>query len=97
MAVLAAHPLCAECQRQGRITAAHCVHHIVPVEAGRTKEEKMRLCYSVANLMPLCRHCHKEIHASLGKGTKEENERRAKADAAAYCKKFFNLDKINYE
>lgn len=29
-AYLAAHPLCAECQRQGRVTAARVVDHIVP-------------------------------------------------------------------
>jgi 5-methylcytosine-specific restriction protein A len=27
---LAQHPLCAECERQGRVTPATCVDHVVP-------------------------------------------------------------------
>ena len=35
--------LCEECLKQGIITSARCVHHIVPIETARTKDEMRRL------------------------------------------------------
>jgi len=49
-AVLAREPLCRECQRQGMVTAAHVVDHIVPVQDGGTD--------ATSNLQPLCASCH---------------------------------------
>ena len=50
------HPLCAECLRQGRTTAAEVVHHITPIEVAP------RLRLDAANLMALCRGCHETLH-----------------------------------
>ena len=59
---IAAHPLCEECKRAGRITPAQEVHHIIPLSEGGTHAE--------TNLMALCRPCHSGI--TLG----ENNRRR---------------------
>ena len=47
---IAAHPVCAHCQEQGRITPATEVDHIIPLEHGGTHDE--------ANLQALCKPCH---------------------------------------
>ncbi len=55
---LAAHPLCAVCERDGRVTAAEEVHHILPLAKGGTHAEE--------NLLALCRSCHSRITAREG-------------------------------
>ena len=55
---IAAHPLCEMCRREGRVTAAAEVHHIVPLSAGGTHDE--------SNLMALCKSCHSRITAREG-------------------------------
>jgi len=51
-AFLAAHPLCAECLRQGRTRAADVVDHIVPHRGD------MRLFWDMDNWQALCKRCH---------------------------------------
>jgi len=55
---IAAHPLCEQCQKEGRITPAQEVHHIIPLSRGGT--------HSVDNLMALCKSCHSRITAEMG-------------------------------
>lgn len=55
---IAAHPLCEQCQRAGRITPAEEVHHIQPLSQGGT--------HARDNLMALCKRCHSEITAREG-------------------------------
>jgi 5-methylcytosine-specific restriction protein A len=55
---IAAHPLCAECNKRGQLTAAAEVHHITPLSKGGTND--------TANLMSLCRRCHSSITARDG-------------------------------
>lgn len=55
---IAAHPLCEVCKREGRITAAEEVHHIIPLANGGTHNE--------SNLMALCKECHSRITAKEG-------------------------------
>lgn len=50
--VLSEEPLCRECGKQGRVTAAECVDHIIPHRG----DETLRL--SRSNLQPLCTPCH---------------------------------------
>jgi 5-methylcytosine-specific restriction protein A len=50
---IAAHPLCEECERNGRLTPAQEVHHIKPLADGGTHAEE--------NLMALCSSCHSGI------------------------------------
>jgi 5-methylcytosine-specific restriction protein A len=51
-AYLAAHPLCARCAREGRVTAAAEVHHIEPIAV----RPERRLDWS--NLEGLCKTHH---------------------------------------
>lgn len=46
------HPLCAECERNGRIAAAECVDHIKPHEGDEA------LLFDWNNLQSLCWSCH---------------------------------------
>lgn len=55
---IAAHPLCAECKRQGMLTPATEVHHILPLARGGTHDR--------SNLMSLCTSCHSTITAKDG-------------------------------
>lgn len=49
---LSKHPWCAECQRQGRLTTATEVDHIIPHKGDR------RLFWDRSNWQPLCHSCH---------------------------------------
>ena len=53
-AYLRAHPLCVECQRHGRYTAAEVVDHIVPHRGD------YRLFWDQGNWQALCKRCHDE-------------------------------------
>lgn len=53
-----AHPLCEECQKQGRLTVAEEVHHILPLSKGGGNE--------TSNLMALCKSCHSRITVEMG-------------------------------
>ena len=55
---IAQHPLCEVCKRNGRLTPAEEVHHILPLSQGGTHED--------SNLMSLCKCCHSEITAKEG-------------------------------
>jgi 5-methylcytosine-specific restriction protein A len=50
--VLLAHPLCVECERQGRITPATVADHIVPHKGN------LELFWDEENLQTLCKQCH---------------------------------------
>lgn len=51
-AFLAAHPLCAECEREGRLTAATVVDHVVPHKGDQ------ELFWRESNWAPMCAACH---------------------------------------
>lgn len=72
------HPLCEECKRQGYVVAAQCVHHITPVESGRTDADCERLAFSAANLQSLCYKCHADIHKAARSHTKDGHKERTR-------------------
>jgi len=47
------HPLCVQCEQEGRLTPAHEVHHILPLADGGTNDQ--------GNLLALCKSCHSKI------------------------------------
>lgn len=51
-AYLTEHPLCAECLRHGKITAATEVDHIIPHRGDKN------LFWAVSNWQALCHECH---------------------------------------
>ena len=48
------HPLCVQCESEGRIIPATEIHHIKTLRDGGSK-------YDENNLMPLCHICHSRI------------------------------------
>ena len=46
------HPLCAECQKEGRLTPATVVDHIIPHRGDQ------KLFWDEQNWQPLCARCH---------------------------------------
>ena len=79
IAKLRANPLCEECMKEGIVTSARCVHHVVPIETARTKDEMRRLAFDVNNLRALCFACHARIHKELGSNTAKIVRQRAEA------------------
>ena len=71
--------LCEECLKQGIVTSARCVHHIVPIETARTKDEMKRLAFDANNLRALCFACHARIHKEMGSNTAKIVRQRAEA------------------
>lgn len=84
---LRANPLCEQCIKDGEaigipggyIRSATCVHHIVPIETAKTKDEMRRLAFDVNNLRALCFACHARIHKELGSNTAKIVRQRAEA------------------
>ena len=73
--------LCEMCLKEGIITPGVDVHHIKPVETGRTVQEMERLAYNPANCQLLCIACHIKVHQDMRTHTKEkvkENKERAR-------------------
>ena len=73
--------LCEQCKKEGFIRAGVDVHHIRPVETGRTIQEMEQLCYDVGNCQLLCIECHIKVHQAMRTHTKEkvrENKERAR-------------------
>ena len=59
LSFLAEHPLCAECDKQGQVTEATVVDHIVPHRGDLT------LFWDMSNWQALCARCH---NAKTGRG-----------------------------
>ena len=76
MQVLSEQPLCERCKAEGYIVAARCVHHIVPVESGRTEAECRDLAFRRNNCQALCYQCHADIHKAERSYTKEVRQQR---------------------
>ena len=51
-AFLQKHPLCAECRKNGKLTPATVVDHIIPHRGDR------KLFWDENNWQPLCKDCH---------------------------------------
>lgn len=75
---LRANPLCEICQAQGYVTASRCVHHLVPVESGRTDEDCRTLCFQWTNLQALCFKCHSDIHKAERSHSRSAHQQRSK-------------------
>ena len=61
---LAAHPLCAMCQADGKVTEATVVDHITPHRGDPA------LFWDADNWQPLCKPCHDRHKQRIEKGGK---------------------------
>lgn len=68
---IAANPLCEDCLLEDKTTIATEVHHVTPIQRGRSLADMKRLAYDIHNLRSLCEECHKKAHEKLGRMTKE--------------------------
>lgn len=66
------HYLCQECLRNGKITTANTVHHIIPIE------EDPDLALDADNCESICPTCHNKMHPEKGRGKQPKKKRRAK-------------------
>lgn len=55
------NPLCEQCEKEGELTLAVHVHHIIPLESA-TGLAKEQLAYNYNNLEALCEECHIKAH-----------------------------------
>lgn len=69
-AFLRENPLCAECQRQGRLTPANTVDHV------KAHRGDLTLFWDRSNWEALCRSCHSRVTAARdgGFGNKPSNK-----------------------
>jgi len=85
---LTLHPVCEMCEKEGRVTAAVEVHHIVPVETGLTFRQKAELMFSPSNVMALCHECHVRVHTEMGRSGKAATKRINALKICEFEKKF---------
>ena len=84
--VIAAHPFCQRCEQQGIITPSRCVHHVIPIESGRTEAECRELAYGkISNCVALCFQCHADIHKAERSYTKAVIQERSKQRVEAWA------------
>lgn len=57
------NPLCEECLKNEKITAAVEVHHIQAFMTGMNIQQIQWLGFDYSNLMSLCEQCHSDIHS----------------------------------
>lgn len=65
------HPLCIECERQGRYVQATVVDHMIPHKGDK------KLFWDTSNWQPLCKRCHdqKTAREDGGFGNSVKNKR----------------------
>lgn len=56
------HHLCVDCLKEGRITPAEEVHHIIELTPDNVWNPSISLSHS--NLVSLCRECHAKRHGA---------------------------------
>lgn len=57
-----AQGLCQDCLKEGKITPAEEVHHIIPLTVNNIHDPQITL--NADNLIALCRECHRKRHGA---------------------------------
>ena len=78
-AKLEKNPLCEVCAERGKIVAAQCVHHVIPIETATDFTYMKELAFRFDNLLSCCFQCHSEIHQTLKSRTREGHQRASQA------------------
>lgn len=104
---LQTNPLCERCIADGIaagvpggwVTAATCVHHVIPIESAGSLQEMRELAFRWSNLQSLCYEHHAAIHKEAAHNTaeavKERAEQRQQRWADAMLKRFNQTTKTN--
>ncbi|MCI1681428.1 MAG: HNH endonuclease [Bacteroides sp.] len=53
------------CEKEGKVTPAEDIHHIVSFMSTDDVYRRKELAYDFNNLMSLCKKCHQKIHNKL--------------------------------
>ena len=72
-------PLCELCLAGNFVRSSVDIHHIVPVESAKSRDEMERLCFDPSNLQALCIPCHIRVHQEARSHTKakvQENKKK---------------------
>ena len=90
-AYLSTHPVCEDCEENGRTTIATEVHHIRPIEtcAGRALDMQ-ELAFNPCNLRALCKACHIEAHRVLHSNSLSSSKERARAELTAFASAYLS-------
>jgi len=88
-AVLTAHPLCEECEREGYVTPATEVHHVIPCENATNTREMENLMFDDRNLMALCHYHHVQKHMEMGRSGKAAAKRKNEEHLSRVVARFF--------
>lgn len=62
------HPLCEECEKNGRVTPATEVHHVYQISNGKDELEMQDIAlnpWKYDGLMALCQDCHQKKHGKF--------------------------------
>ena len=78
-AKLEKNPLCEVCAERGKIVAAQCVHHVIPIETATDFTYMKELAFRFDNLLSCCFACHSEIHQTIKSRTREGHQRASQA------------------
>ncbi len=78
------------CGRNGIITPATEIHHVIPCETARTVEEMRRLMFDEDNLQSLCHDCHSSVHAGMRSHSRIKVRENAKRSLSRFKEKFIS-------
>lgn len=87
---LSRNPLCEQCAENDKVTPAVEVHHVKPVEDGRSMAEMSSLAYDLHNLRSLCHKCHVNEHKALGRTGKDYAKRRRRDERQKFRSLFID-------
>jgi len=89
-----------ECEQCHIVTTRLAVHHTIPIENGRTKQEMEDICFcqgryrNIQRLQVLCYECHSKIHQTMGKNTKERHQEVEQRRVERFFNTDIDIDKL---
>lgn len=92
---IAANPLCEDCLLDDKTTMATEVHHITPIQRGKSIAEMKRLAYDYHNLRSLCEDCHKKAHERLGRMNKANIRKMKEIEKKRFIDTWLGGERIN--
>lgn len=85
---LSVHPLCEDCEEQGRTRLASEIHHIIPIGTETSAEGMRRLAFDPGNFRALCHECHARRHEELDSHNHKKIIARQERLAGAFAEKW---------